>query len=117
MRSAANGLMFVLVVAILGCSGGESASEGSMEGNSEGRTEQSILGVYENSVDGVGVELKADGKATLIVDGDRFETTWERDGADRIIVYGEEGMRIAYNFNSDGNLSDDMGYGSVLRKQ
>ena len=113
MNRAAKGLVLGLVVAILGCSGGEAGSEG----NSEGRTEQSILGVYENTVDGVGVELKADGKATLVVDGEPFDTTWERDGADRIIVYGEEGIRIAYNFNSDGNLSDDMGYGSVLRKQ
>ena len=113
MNCAAKGLVLGLLVAILGCSGGESGAEG----NSEGRTEESILGVYQNTVDGVGVELKADGIATLIVDGQPFETTWERDGADRIIVYGEEGMRIAYNFNTDGNLSDDMGYGSVLSKQ
>jgi hypothetical protein len=113
MNCAAKGLVLGLVVAILGCSGGESASES----NSEGRTEKSILGVYENTVDEIGVELKADGKATWFVDGEPYETTWERDGADRIIVYGEEGMRMAYKFNSDGNLSDDMGYGSVLRKQ
>lgn len=113
MNRAAKGLVLGMVVAILGCNGGESASLS----EPAGRTEQSILGVYKNTVDGVGVDLKANGKAILFVDGAPFETTWERDGADRIIVYGEEGMRIAYNFNSDGNLSDDMGYGSVLRKQ
>ena len=113
MNRAAKGLVLGIVVAILGCSGGESAS-----GNEpNGRTEQSILGVYKNTVDGIGVELKANGKAILTVDGAPFETTWERDGADRIIVYGEEGIRMAYKFNSDGNLSDDMGFASVLRKQ
>ena len=60
MNCAAKGLVLGLVVAILGCSGGEAGSEG----NSEGRTEESILGVYENKVDEVGIELKADGKAT-----------------------------------------------------
>ncbi len=113
MKLAVKGLVLGLVFAILGCNGGESASQN----EPEGRSEQSILGVYKNTVDGIGVELKANGKAILSVDGQPFETTWERDGADRIIVYGEEGMRMPYNFNSDGNLSDDMGLGSVLRKQ
>jgi len=105
--------MLALVVAMLGCNGGESASPS----GSESRSEESILGVYENTVDGVAVELKTGGKATMTVDGQPFETTWERDGADRLIVYGAEGMRMMYNVNSDGNLSDDMGLGSVLRKK
>lgn len=113
MNVATKALVLGLVVAILGCSGGESGAAD----KPEGRTEKSILGVYENKVDNVGVELKADGKAILFVDGEPFATTWERDGADRIIVYGAEGMRLAYKFNSDGNLSDDMGLGSVLRKK
>jgi hypothetical protein len=113
MNCAAKGLVLGLVFVILGCSGGESGSAS----NSEGRTEKSILGYYENTVDKVGVELKADGKATMFVDGEPAEVTWERDGADRIMVYGADGWRIAYKFNSDGNLSDDMGYGSILRKQ
>lgn len=113
MNLVAKGLALGLVAAILGCSGGESGAAD----KPEGRTEKSILGVYENTVDKVGVELKADGKATLFVDGEPFATTWERDGTDRIIVYGAEGIRMAYKFNSDGNLSDDMGLGSVLRKK
>ncbi len=69
-------------------------------------------------MDNVVVELKAGGKATLRVDNDApYETTWERDGQDRIIIYGAEGMRMMYKFNSDGNLSADMGLGSVLRKK
>lgn len=108
------GLVLGLISVILGC-GGASQDSG---GSSGGRSESSILGTYENSVDNVAVELKAGGKAAMRVDGgEPFETTWERDGEDRIVVYGAEGIRLTYKFNSDGNLSDDMGLGSVLRKK
>ena len=102
-----------LIVALAGCSG-----DSTSDSQSDGRSEKSILGVYENTVDNINVELRAEGKAALSVDeGKPYETVWERDGEDRIIIYGEEGLRLSYKFNSDGNLSDDMGLGSVLRKK
>jgi hypothetical protein len=106
-------LVLALIIALTGCSGDSDA-----QSKSEGRSEKSILGVYENKVDRVVVELKTEGKAIMVVDeANPYETTWERDGADRIIIYGAEGMRLMYTFNSDGNLSNDMGLGSVLRKK
>ncbi len=114
MNRTAMGWLAGLIFAISGCDSG-----GSKPGNQpEGRTEQSILGVYENTIDKIGVELKADGKATTFIEGEEpYDTTWERDGADRIILHGADGFRMMYKFNSDGNLSDDMGLGSVLRKK
>jgi hypothetical protein len=109
------GLVLGLITALAGCS---NASSGSAAGRPAARSEKSILGTYENSVDHLSVELKSGGKATLRVDNDApYETTWERDGEDRIVIYGAEGLRMTYKFNSDGNLSDDMGLGSVLRKK
>ncbi len=108
------GLVLGSITVILGCGGASQDSEGP----SGGRSERSILGTYENSVDNIAVELEAGGKATMHVDGgEPHETTWERDGEDRIVIYGTDGIRLTYKFNSDGNLSDDMGLGSVLRKQ
>jgi len=113
MNRTSWGLVVALIVALAGCSG-----DSNSDSQSDGRSEKSILGVYENTVDNINVELKAEGKATLSVDeGEPYETIWERDGEDRIIIHGEEGFRLMYKFNSDGNLSDDMGLGSVLRKQ
>ena len=113
MNRTSWGLVVALIVALAGCSG-----DSNSDSQSDGRSEKSILGVYENTVDNINVELRAEGKATLSVDeGKPYETVWERDGEDRIIIYGEEGLRLTYKFNSDGNLSDDMGLGSVLRKK
>ncbi len=108
------GLVLGLITVILGCGGASQDSESP----SGGRSERSMLGTYENSVDNIAVELKTGGKATMRVNGgEPHETTWERDGEDRIVIYGTDGVRLTYKFNSDGNLSDDMGLGSVLRKQ
>lgn len=108
-------LVLGLASVLVGCG---DASSASAEGRPASRSEKSILGTYENSVDHISVELKAGGKATLRIDNDPpYETTFERDGEDRIVIYGAEGVRMTYKFNTDGNLSDDMGLGSVLRKK
>lgn len=114
MNRMTSGLVLGLMAVILGCGG---ASQDSVS-PSGGRSESSILGTYENSVDNIAVEIRTGGKASMRADGgEPYETTWERDGEDRIVVYGTDGIRLTYKFNSDGNLSDDMGLGSVLRKQ
>ena len=112
MYRASLGMAVVLFFAIVGCSG-----ESGSDTKTTGRTEASILGVYENRIDGIGVELKSGGKATIFDEGSPFDASWERDGQDRIIVYGTDGVRLTYIFNSDGNLSDDMGMGSLLTKK
>lgn len=84
---------------------------------SSARSSTDVLGTYENANDGVVITLKADNKATMIDEEQSTELTWEMDGADRLVVHGMEGINLIFNVNSEGNLSDDMGLGSVFRKK
>jgi hypothetical protein len=74
-----------------------------------------MLGRYENGPDKLAFELKPNGVVTMTNDdGSTSNQTWETDGDNRIVISGQEGLKLVYTLNSEGNFSYE--HGGVFRK-
>ncbi len=106
-KSLASLTIAMAMLTVAGCGDGSSDKAPKNAGNAS-----NVLGVYENANDDMSFELLP-GNRALVTDGDYpVETTWEMDGADKVVLHVGNGVNLVFTFNSDGNLSD--GYGGIF---
>jgi len=109
-KSLASLTVALAIFTIAGCGDGSSDEAPTSQSNAS-----SVLGEYENVNDGIYFELAAGNRAIITDEGSPTEHTWEMDGADKVVIHGQDGVNLVFTFNSDGNLSD--GYGGVYIKK
>lgn len=109
-KSLASLTVALAIFTIAGCGDGSTG-----EAPKSAIKETSLVGEYENAIDGIYFELAAGNRAILSDEEIRTEHTWEMDGADKVVIHTQDGADLVFTINSDGNLSDGGG-GVYIRK-
>jgi hypothetical protein len=86
--------------------------------NSGGGTGK-FMGTWQNTAEGMTIEIKADHKAVLRDKSGPTDATWEIAGAggeEKLIVHGAMGIPLELLHNSDGTLRDTMSSSTWKKK-